>query len=121
MARRPTRIPATAPASGIRRRAAVTCKSPYRHSWDTPGPNPNRRGGRRRSFGHLITFRCIHCGSYRYWVLSRLTGQLLASWYEPSDEYRQILDLKLSANEWRAAWMDEIDNALIEDLGGEQQ
>lgn|SRR5262245_2905275 len=100
--------------TALKRHGAVTCKSPFRHSWDAVGPIPHRRV--RRTFGNLVTFRCEHCQSYRFWILSRLTGELLYSWYEHSDEYRQLLDLKLSTNEWRAAWMDELDNELLEDL-----
>ncbi|HEY6416794.1 MAG TPA: hypothetical protein VIX41_11165 [Acidimicrobiales bacterium] len=102
----------------IKRRGAITCKSPFRHDWDAVGPVPHRRT--RRTFGTLVTFRCTHCGSYRFWVLSRLTGELLYSWYEHSDEYRELLDLRLSHNEWRAAWMDELDKLLLEDLAAKK-
>lgn len=95
-------------------RGAVTCKSPFRHDWDAVGPVPHRRT--RISFGVLVTFRCAHCGSYRFWVLSRLTGEKLYGWYEHSQEYRELLDLKLSNNEWRAAWMDSLDNELLEEM-----
>lgn len=97
-----------------KQRGAVTCKSPFRHDWDAVGPLASRR--RTRSFGTLVTFRCNHCGSYRFWVLSRLDGRLLSSWYVHSDEYRELLDLKLSVSEWRAAWMDELDKELLETL-----
>jgi hypothetical protein len=98
-----------------RRRGAITCKSPFRHDWDTVGPVPNHRRP-RSSFGTLVTFRCSHCGTLRFWVLSRLTGELLSAWYVHSQEYRELLDLKLSVSEWRAAWMDELDNELLEEL-----
>lgn len=100
--------------TALRRKGARECKSPFRHAWDAVGPLAHRRV--RRTFGTLVTFRCIHCGSLRFWVLSRLTGEKLYGWYEHSEEYRELLDLKLSVDEWRAAWMDELDNELLEDL-----
>jgi hypothetical protein len=105
--------------TALKRRGAITCKSPYRHDWDAVGPVPNRRRT-RSAFGTLVSFRCTHCGSFRFWVLSRLTGELLSSWYSHSDEYRRLLDLKLSVNEWRAAWMDELDKELLEDLADQE-
>jgi hypothetical protein len=102
--------------TALKRRGAITCKSPYRHDWDLVGPVPNRRRT-KASFGTLVSFRCTHCGSYRFWILSRLTGEKLSGWYSPSPEYRELLDLGLSVNEWRAAWMDELDKELLEDLG----
>jgi hypothetical protein len=96
------------------KRGAITCKSPFRHAWEAIGPIPHRRV--RRSFGTLVTFRCAHCQSYRFWILSRLTGEKLYGWYEHSDEYRELLNLGLSVNEWRAAWMDEMDKSLMEEI-----
>lgn len=111
----PQRKRAQSSVTALKRQGAITCKSPFRHDWDAVGPVADRRRT-RSSFGTLVTFRCTHCGSLRFWVLSRLTGQLLTSWYVHSDEYRELLDLKLSVNEWRAAWMDELDSELLEDL-----
>ena len=111
----PQRKRAQSTITTLKRRGATTCKSPFRHDWEAVGPVPNHRRP-RNSFGTLVTFRCTHCASLRFWVLSRLTGDLLSSWYVHSDDYRKLLDLKLSHNEWRAAWMDELDNALLEEL-----
>ena len=111
----PQRKRAQSAITALRRQGAITCKSPFRHDWDLVGPVADRRRP-RRSFGTLVTFRCNHCGSLRFWVLSRLTGDLLSAWYVHSDEYRELLDLGMSVKEWRAAWMDELDKELLENL-----
>lgn len=87
----------------------VKCKV-LRHQFDAVGPIP---GGRRNTFGTLITFRCDHCGTYRFDVVSRLTGDLLTRSYDHPDDYRTE---NQTMAEWRVQLMDQMDNALLLNL-----
>lgn len=89
----------------------VRCKA-LPHAWDPVGPIADRRKT-RRTFGALQTFRCEHCGSLRFDVVSRLTGDLLYRWYEHQDGYSTERHPK---SYWRVAYMDEMDSGLLEQL-----
>lgn len=103
------------------RLTAVTNTYPYvrchvlRHNFEAVGPIP---GGPRATFGTLITFRCEHCATIRYDVVSRLTGDLLHRYYDHPDDYKTDHQ---TMPQWRVQLMDEMDNALLRNLAEEEQ
>ena len=94
--------------------AYVTCRGPIRHRWDAVGPIADRR--RRTTFGTLVTFRCETCGTLRFDIYSRITGELLGRTYDHPADYKTD---KIPNDRWRAMWLDEVDAALTVEL--EQQ
>ena len=89
----------------------TACRGPIRHRWDAVGPLADRP--RRNRFGTLVTFRCETCGTLRFDVYSRLTGELLGRNYDHPSDYKTD---KLPMTRWRSMWLDEVDNALTVEL-----
>ena len=113
-ARKPRRL-RPVPANEPLHYAYTACRGPVRHHWDAVGPIPGYR--RRTTFGTLVTFRCETCGTLRFDIYSRLTGDLLGRNYDHPPDYKTD---KLPATRWRSMWLDELDGALMTDLEDQQ-
>lgn len=70
------------------------------HRWD---PIPVTRPP---SFGAAIDLRCENCGSVRRDILSRVTGILLARYYDYPDDYHDYE--RHDKAWWRSAWLEKL-------------
>jgi hypothetical protein len=89
----------------------AACRGGPRHRWDVVGPIPGRR--RRATWGTEVVLRCDRCGTHRFDVRSRLTGDLLSRSYAHPEDYRT--EWQPGAT-WTAQWLDELDNSLMLDI-----
>lgn len=86
--------------------AYVACRGPVRHKWDATAPPGERR--RMPGFGTRVWFRCTECGTWRADVFSRITGDLLARWYDHPEGYRWDGEVKPTGAELRAMWAEQM-------------
>ena len=92
---------------------AARCRASGRHRLD---PIPPPIGAPRPSFGSLLAERCDLCGTLRYAVVSRLTGDRLTSYtYDHPDTYRVALDAGYDPAQWRATYWDSVDPSFFLD------
>jgi len=70
------------------------------HSWD---PIPVTRPP---SFGAAVDLRCINCTTVRRDILSRVTGQLLARYYDYEEDYHDYE--RHDKSWWRSAWLEKL-------------
>ena len=93
-------------------RDAARCKASRRHRFD---PIPAPVGAPRPTFGLLFTQRCELCGTLRYDVISRFTGEMLTSpRYDWPDWYEEAGGEGHDAAWWRATYWTQLDDALFE-------
>lgn len=84
---------------------AARCRGSRSHRMDpvpTPGDAP------RPLYGTLITWRCELCGTLRFDVVNRFTGQLYGRTYDHPDWYTQANDDKHEAAWWRSAYWNTL-------------
>lgn len=96
-------------------REAARCRAQRSHVMD---PIPSD-GSRRPRFGSLITFRCLRCGTLRYDVVSRLTGEIMSRSYDAPAWYTAANEDKHDPAWWRAVWFDTLDPSLFLDAEDE--
>jgi len=84
--------------------AYVACRGPVRHKWDATAPP----GQRPTVFGTRVSFRCTECGTWRFDIFSRITGELLSRRYDHPDGYRWEGEVKPTGNELRAMWGEQM-------------
>lgn len=85
---------------------AARCRASGRHRLDPIPPPP---GSPRPEFGSLLAERCEQCGTVRYAVVSRLTGDRLSSYtYDHPPTYRAALDTGYEPTQWRAEYWSSI-------------
>lgn len=80
----------------------IACRGPIRHRWDIIPSSPAQRPG----FGTLVLLRCESCGTLRYDIFSRVTGDLLTRWYDYPDGYQDAE--RHTSSWWRLAWVQEL-------------
>lgn len=89
---------------------AAECKALRYHRLEVIPGDPTKRP----SFGALITLRCERCGTVRYDIVSRLTGELLYRSYDSPDWY---LDAGTAGDGttawWRATYWSSLDASLF--------
>ena len=90
---------------------AARCKASRRHRFD---PIPPPINAPVPSFGILFTQRCELCGTLRYDIISRFTGQMLSTprydwpeWYEETGGDGHDLAW------WRAKYWTQLDDSLF--------
>lgn len=85
---------------------AARCRASGRHRLD---PIPPPIGSPRPEFGSLLAERCELCGTVRYAIVSRLTGDRLTSYrYDHTPTYRAALDAGYEPTQWRAEYWSAI-------------
>lgn len=82
--------------------AFLACRGPIRHRWDVIPSSPEMRP----EFGTLVLLRCDSCGTMRHDIFSRITGDLLARWYDYPEGYQDAE--RHNAAWWRAAWAEQL-------------
>lgn len=84
---------------------AARCRAARSHRMDPIPPVP---GAPRPRFGSLITYRCDLCGTIRFDVVSRLTGEVLYRTYDQPDWYAQANNDRHEPGWWRATWFSTL-------------
>lgn len=85
---------------------AARCRASGRHRLD---PIPPPLGAPRPEFGSLLAERCDLCGTVRYAIVSRLTGDRLTSYrYDHPDTYLAALGEGYDQATWRATYWSEV-------------
>lgn len=97
------------------RRQAVTdaarCKASRRHRFD---PIPAPPGAPRPTFGMLFTQRCEVCGTLRYDIISRFTGEMLSTpRYDWPDWYEEAGSDGHDLTWWRATYWSQLGDDLF--------
>jgi hypothetical protein len=93
-------------------RNAARCKAMRSHRFDPIGPVG---GAPRPQFGVLVTLRCETCGTIRFDVVSRVTGERLSSpTYDHPDWYLAAGTERHDTAWWRAQWYSTLDDNLLE-------
>ena len=78
------------------------CHGPIKHQWEHVVASKDQRAP---SFGTKVLFQCSNCTTFRHMVFSRLTGQLLARWYEYPPGYKDTP--RHGADWWRMFWAEQ--------------
>lgn len=82
----------------------IACRGPVRHRWELIVSSPEQRP----MMGVLALFRCDVCGTERHDIFSRVTGDMLARYYEHPDGYKEAgqddLGNRLTGAELRQEW-----------------
>lgn len=102
MARRPRRPNLTHEQLEELEAQFYLCRGPIKHQWEHIIASKDQRP----AFGTLALFRCANCTSERHDVFSRITGALLARWYEYPEHYADTP--RHGADWWRAYWAEQV-------------
>lgn len=82
----------------------IACRGPVRHRWELVVSSPEQRP----TMGVLALFRCDTCGTERHDIFSRVTGDMLARYYDHPEGYKEMgLDdngVRLTSSELRQEW-----------------
>ena len=71
------------------------------------------------SFGAAIDLRCENCHTVRRDILSRVSGVLLARYYDYPEDYHDYL--RHDKAWWRAAWLEKLREARAELINTERE
>ena len=91
-------------------RDAARCRATRAHRMDVVAPPP---GAPRPSFGVLITYRCELCGTLRFDIVNRSTGQLYYRNYDYPSWYLEANEERMEPSWWRATWWSDLDDSLF--------
>jgi hypothetical protein len=86
--------------------AAARCRASRSHRMDPIPPIPDSP---RPTFGSLVTYRCDLCGTLRFDVVSRLTGEVIYRTYDQPDWYAEANRDRHDPSWWRTTWWETLD------------
>ena len=90
-------------------REAARCRATRFHRMELIPGDPTRRP----MFGQLLTYRCEVCGTLRYDVVQRRSGEVLSRSYDPPEWYTAANETREDPAWWRAKWWEQLDDALF--------
>ena len=93
-------------------RDAARCRATRAHRMDPEAPPA---GSPRPTFGSLICFRCELCGTLRFDIVNRRTGELYYRSYDYPSWYAQANEDRQEPGWWRAAWWSNLDEGVFLD------
>lgn len=90
-------------------RDAARCRATRTHRMEMIPGDPKRRPWT----GVMITYRCELCGTLRYDIVQRRTGEIISRSYDQPEWYLAANESREEPSWWRAKWWEGLDDSLF--------